>query len=59
VDGQPLRSRHARSSRRSLPGRTVTDEAKIAGATREGFRLIRKRDEEFAALWDDAYEQGS
>jgi hypothetical protein len=40
-------------------GRTVTDAAKVAGATREGFRLIRKRDQVFAEAWDDAYEQGA
>jgi hypothetical protein len=37
----------------------VTDAAKIAGATREGFRLIRKRDHVFAEAWADAYEEGS
>jgi hypothetical protein len=40
-------------------GNTVTAAASAAGASREGFRLTRKRDQVFAEAWDDAYEQGT
>lgn len=35
----------------------VTQAARAAGPTVEGFRLLRKKDEEFAALWMEALEE--